>query len=42
MIDYEAIKKLIEILVEDSYTKEFELLRWLFRQLEEAEGKEDV
>lgn len=40
MKDKEAYKKLIELVVEDSYTKEFELLQWLFRKLDEVEATE--
>lgn len=42
MNDKEAYKKLIEIIIDDSYAKEFEILRWLFRKYDECEEIEDV
>ena len=42
MNDKEAIRKLIEIVISDSYDKEIDLLRWLFRKLEETEAESDA
>ena len=42
MEDAEMIKKLIGIVVNESYDKEFDLLRWLFRKYEECEKNNDT
>ena len=41
MEDEVMIKKTIGIVVNDSYDREFNLLRWLFRKYEEAVNKDD-
>ncbi len=42
MKDKEAIRKLIGIVINDSYDKEFELLQWLFAEYEKASNYEEV
>ena len=42
MDDKAMFKKAIEIVTEDSFAKEFDLLRWLFKKYEEAEEKENA
>jgi hypothetical protein len=42
MTDKDAIIKIIGIVINDSYDRELELLRWLFRKLDEVEGKDNV
>ena len=41
MKDKEAIRKLIGIVINDSYDKEFELLQWLFAAYENANYEEE-
>lgn len=41
MKDKEAIRKLIGIVINDSYDKELELLRWLFAAYENANYEEE-
>lgn len=41
MEDEVMIKKAIGIVVNGSYDREFNLLRWLFRKYEEAVNKDD-
>lgn len=41
MTDKEAITKCIKIITENTYAEELELLRWLFKKLEETEGYEE-
>lgn len=40
MNDKEKYKKLIELVIENSYETEFELLQWLFKKYDEAEKSE--
>ena len=42
MRDKEAIKKIIGIVINDSYDKEFELLQWLFAEYEKAANYEEA
>ena len=42
MSDKEAIRKLIELVINDSYDREIDVLRWLFRKLEELEVEENA
>lgn len=42
MKDKDAIKKIIGIVINDSYDKEFGLLQWLFAEYEKAENYEEV
>lgn len=42
MSDKDAVRKLIELVINDSYDREIDILRWLFRKLEELEAESDV
>lgn len=42
MKDKDAIKKIIGIVIYDSYDEEFELLQWLFAEYEKAANYEEV
>lgn len=42
MSDKDAVRKLIELVINDSYDREIDVLRWLFRKLEELEAESDV
>lgn len=42
MSDKDAIRKLIELVINDSYDREIDILRWLFRKLEELEVEENA
>lgn len=42
MKDKDAIKKIIGIVINDSYDKEFELLQWLFAEYEKAANYEEA
>lgn len=41
MSDKQAIIRLINIVIEETYAKELETLRWLFRKLEEVSEEDD-
>lgn len=42
MSDKDAVRKLIELVINDSYDREIDVLRWLFRKLEELEEEENA
>lgn len=42
MSDKDAVLKLIELVINDSYDREIDVLRWLFRKLEELEAEENA
>lgn len=42
MSDKDAVRKLIELVVNDSYDREIDVLRWLFRKLEVLEAEENA
>lgn len=42
MSDKDAVRKLIELVINDSYDREIDVLRWLFHKLEELEAEENA